>query len=162
MIRIINYRDAQSLIARKTQRLEEAERVVAPILEDVRRGRCRAARIRPQVRRFRRRERPHPGAWIARAGIRAGRATSPTTIFANTRGCSFPRETGGVSRRPQAGPDRAAARFDGRVHARGPLSPALDAADERDSGAGGRRQDHLRRVPASQRRDPGHRRTGSA
>src|SRR5579872_7352029 len=37
MIRIINYRDAQSLVARKTQRLEDAERIVAPILEDVRR-----------------------------------------------------------------------------------------------------------------------------
>src|SRR5450631_3850303 len=37
MIRIINYREAQSLVARKTQRLEDAERVVAPILEDVRR-----------------------------------------------------------------------------------------------------------------------------
>ena len=37
MIRIIDYRDAQSLITRKTQRLEDAERIVAPILEDVRR-----------------------------------------------------------------------------------------------------------------------------
>jgi histidinol dehydrogenase len=37
MIRIIDYREAQSLIARKTQRLEDAERVVAPILNDVRR-----------------------------------------------------------------------------------------------------------------------------
>jgi len=37
MIRIIHYREAQSLVARKTQRLEDAERVVAPILEDVRR-----------------------------------------------------------------------------------------------------------------------------
>ena len=37
MIRIINHREAQSLIARKTQRLEDAERIVAPILEDVRR-----------------------------------------------------------------------------------------------------------------------------
>ncbi len=37
MIRIINHREAQSLVARKTQRLEDAERIVAPILEDVRR-----------------------------------------------------------------------------------------------------------------------------
>src|SRR5580704_2416811 len=37
MIRIINYQEAQPLIARKTQRLEDAERIVAPILEDVRR-----------------------------------------------------------------------------------------------------------------------------
>src|SRR6476661_4665282 len=37
MIRIIDYRDAQAFIARKTQRMEDAERVVAPILEDVRR-----------------------------------------------------------------------------------------------------------------------------
>jgi histidinol dehydrogenase len=37
MIRVIEYRDAQALIARKTQRLEDAERIVAPILEDVRR-----------------------------------------------------------------------------------------------------------------------------
>src|SRR6185295_12461838 len=37
MIRIIDYRDAGSLITRKTQRMEDAERIVAPILEDVRR-----------------------------------------------------------------------------------------------------------------------------
>jgi histidinol dehydrogenase len=37
MIRILDYKDARSLLTRKTQRLEEAERVVAPILEDVRR-----------------------------------------------------------------------------------------------------------------------------
>ena len=36
MIRILNYRDAQSLIQRKTVRLEQAERIVAPILADVR------------------------------------------------------------------------------------------------------------------------------
>jgi histidinol dehydrogenase len=37
MIRILDYKDARPLLTRKTQRLEEAERVVAPILEDVRR-----------------------------------------------------------------------------------------------------------------------------
>ena len=37
MIRILDHKDAQSLLTRKAQRLEEAERVVAPILEDVRR-----------------------------------------------------------------------------------------------------------------------------
>ena len=37
MIRILDYKDASPLLTRKTQRLEEAERVVAPILEDVRR-----------------------------------------------------------------------------------------------------------------------------
>ena len=37
MIRIVNYREAGSLIARKTQRMEDAERIVAPILDDVRR-----------------------------------------------------------------------------------------------------------------------------
>ncbi len=36
MIRILDYQDAAGLIARKTVRLEEAERIVAPILEDVR------------------------------------------------------------------------------------------------------------------------------
>lgn len=36
MIRILDLKDAQPLIARKTQRLSEAEKVVAPILEDVR------------------------------------------------------------------------------------------------------------------------------
>ena len=36
MIRILDYRDARSLLTRKTQRLEEAELVVAPILADVR------------------------------------------------------------------------------------------------------------------------------
>ena len=32
---IVNYREAGSLIARKTQRMEDAERIVAPILDDV-------------------------------------------------------------------------------------------------------------------------------
>src|SRR5271168_116948 len=36
MIRILDYQDASELIARKAVRLEEAERIVAPILEDVR------------------------------------------------------------------------------------------------------------------------------
>jgi histidinol dehydrogenase len=36
MIRVLDYKDAGALAARKTQRFEEAERVVAPILEDVR------------------------------------------------------------------------------------------------------------------------------
>lgn len=36
MIRILDYEDARPLLTRKTQRLEEAERVVTPILADVR------------------------------------------------------------------------------------------------------------------------------
>jgi histidinol dehydrogenase len=36
MIRILDHRDAQALVARKAVRLEEAERAVAPILADVR------------------------------------------------------------------------------------------------------------------------------
>ena len=36
MIRILSYQDAQHLITRKTLRLDEAERIVAPILDDVR------------------------------------------------------------------------------------------------------------------------------
>jgi histidinol dehydrogenase len=36
MIRILDYKDARPLLTRKAQRLEEAERIVAPILEDVR------------------------------------------------------------------------------------------------------------------------------
>ena len=37
MIRILDDRQAEAVRARKAQRLEEAERVVAPILDDVRR-----------------------------------------------------------------------------------------------------------------------------
>src|SRR5271154_1889673 len=37
MIRIIDYKDAAALVTRKTQRLHDAERIVAPILDDVRR-----------------------------------------------------------------------------------------------------------------------------
>ena len=36
MIRILDYKDAPGLITRKAVRLEEAERIVAPILADVR------------------------------------------------------------------------------------------------------------------------------
>jgi histidinol dehydrogenase len=42
MLRILNYCDAQNLITRKTVRLAEAERTVAPILEAVRTGGDRA------------------------------------------------------------------------------------------------------------------------
>ncbi len=37
MIRILDHKDAAALLSRKTQRLEEATRIVAPILDDVRR-----------------------------------------------------------------------------------------------------------------------------
>jgi histidinol dehydrogenase len=37
MIRILDHKDAAPLLARKTERLEDAERVVRSILEDVRR-----------------------------------------------------------------------------------------------------------------------------
>lgn len=37
MIRILDYKDSGTLLARKAQRLQDAERIVAPILEDVRR-----------------------------------------------------------------------------------------------------------------------------
>ena len=43
MIRILDFEDAAGLITRKAVRLEEAERIVAPILSDVRNaaiGRC--------------------------------------------------------------------------------------------------------------------------
>jgi histidinol dehydrogenase len=36
MIRILDHKDAAGLITRKAVRLEEAERIVAPILDDVR------------------------------------------------------------------------------------------------------------------------------
>jgi histidinol dehydrogenase len=42
MIRILDYKDAVGLIARKTVRLEEAERIVAPIIADVRKRGDRA------------------------------------------------------------------------------------------------------------------------
>ncbi len=42
MIRILDYKDAAGLITRKTVRLEEAERIVAPILDDVRKRGDRA------------------------------------------------------------------------------------------------------------------------
>ncbi len=42
MIRILDYKDAGPLLTRKTQRLDEAERVVAPILADVRKRGDRA------------------------------------------------------------------------------------------------------------------------
>ncbi len=42
MIRILDYKDAAGLITRKTVRLEEAERLVAPIIDDVRKRGDRA------------------------------------------------------------------------------------------------------------------------
>ena len=65
------------------------------------------------------------------------------------------RNMGRISRRPALRLDRAAARFDGRLHSRRPLSAAVHAADDRDSRAGGGRANHLRHLAASQRRDPG-------
>ena len=45
MIRILEDKDAQSLMERKAVRLEEAERVVAPILADVREARGLSDRL---------------------------------------------------------------------------------------------------------------------
>ncbi|MGA3190539.1 MAG: histidinol dehydrogenase [Bryobacteraceae bacterium] len=50
MIRILDYKDAAGLITRKTVRLEEAERIVAPIMEDVRKRGDRA--LLEYARRF--------------------------------------------------------------------------------------------------------------
>ena len=163
MIRIINYREAQSLVARKTQRLEDAERIVAPILEDVRRE--GDAALLAYARKFDGFEGasvriPVHGSLEPEFGRAVRIADANIREYARLQLAG--REAGGVSGRPQAGPDRPAARFHGRVHARGPLSAAFHAADEHHSGAGGRRQNHLRRLPASQRRDPRESPHGSA
>jgi histidinol dehydrogenase len=50
MIRILDHRDASALAARKAQRLDEAERVVRPILEDVRR--CGDVALLEYARKF--------------------------------------------------------------------------------------------------------------
>ncbi len=68
------------------------------------------------------------------------------------RAATSARDLQGISRRSPAGSDRASAGFNGRVHSRGPLSPALHRSDERDSSAGGGRENDLRRMPSSQRR----------
>ena len=53
MLRILPFNEAQGFITRKTVRLAEAEQVVAPILDAVRkRGDEARARIRAQVRQL--------------------------------------------------------------------------------------------------------------
>jgi hypothetical protein len=88
MIRILDYKEAGALAARKTQRFEEAERVVAPILENVRkRG---DAALLEYARKFdgysgasvriRR-----PGGWTPSS---SARLTWRRPTFGSTRGCS--------------------------------------------------------------------------
>ena len=155
MIRILgSYQRAakRARSPRKAVRLEEAERIVAPILADVRDARRRgAARIRAQVRRLRRRlASASPVRGSLDAGVRARRRHRRGE---HSRICATPASAGTLRRlsgRPQAGPDRASAGFDGRLYSRRPLSAAVHAPDDRDSRAGGR----CRRPSASRARSP--------
>ena len=70
MIRILEDKDAQSLIERKAVRLEEAERIVAPILADVR-ARGDASLVRHGA---------DPGLAVDRRGL-AKAPIEPTSSF---------------------------------------------------------------------------------
>ena len=154
MIRILRIDDAWTPARRASAaRLAEAEAVVRPILEAVRkRG---DAALLEYARKFDGLDRQS----VSRAGDGARRrgreARSPefreavTTAAAQhprlRRSCSCrARRARTISPGLQARPDRAAARYGGRLHSRGPLSAALHPDDDRDPGAGGRRAEHLR------------------
>ncbi len=148
MIRILDYNDAQDLVKRKVQRMDEAEAVVAPILAAVRERGDEA--LLEYARKFDELDGvdgSHSGGGLAGSGVsgsgqRRGRQHPRICAAATSAG-----KDGGVPGWAQARPDGAAARFGGRLYAGGPLSAALHSPDERDSGAGSRREAHLCRLP---------------
>ena len=116
----------------------------------------RCSNTRASSTSFDAQERARPGAELrgrARSAVAANFARAVETAAANIRAYAELQMPRGMDRAaaagPAAGPDRAAARYGGGVHSGGPLSAALHAADDRDSRAGGRRAEHLRRVARS-------------
>ena len=156
IIRIIN--EAQELHRRARRvRLAEAERIVAPILEAVRtRGDAALLEYARKFDGFEGTSRARP------RGMRsAASRTSGVPRGRDDRRGEHPRVRAAATAARDAGwIIRTAARWArscGRSIRWAPTFPravirCLHAADDRDSGAGGRRQDHLRRLPASERR----------
>ena len=156
MIRILESKQVGRLLARKAARFTEAEAVVRPILEAVRQRGDRA--LLEYARQFDRLERksvrvPEPELRAAREALTPEFRAAVETAAANIRAYAerqMPREwTRPDQARPAARTDRAPARYRGRLHSRRPLSAALHADDDRDSGAGGGRAQHLRRLSAA-------------
>ena len=163
MIRILDFKDASGLITRKAVRLGEAEQIVAPILDDVRQRGDRA--LLEYARKFDGFSGDSVRMTVCRVAHQADAERGRDGRREYSRTCSHATPRGRIHRlsgRAQAGPNRAAARFDGRIYSRRPLSPAIDIVDDGDSRAGSRRRDHLCRVSESERGNFGHRASGWA
>ena len=159
MIRILASKDAGSLLKRKAARLAEAEKVVGPILDAVRKRGDRA--LLEYARKF---------DGLARKSVRvpesrlvAARRTldfefAGAVVTAAEGVLAFARASnaGGVVQGGPAwlepGTDRSTARRRGGVRSFGALSAPLDCGDDGDSGPGGWRAEHLRRVTEAAKR----------
>ncbi len=157
MLRILPLNEAQRLITRKAVRLSEAEQVVGPILEAVRKRGDEA--VLEFARKFDSLAADNftvPASdWQAAESRVTPEFYDALEIAAtNIREYAvlqLPRETSILfpdGRRLGRG---AAARIDGRIHSGRALSAAFDIADDRDSRAGGRRADNLRYLAAPER-----------
>jgi hypothetical protein len=148
MIRILDYKDAAGLITRKAVRLEEAERIVAPILADVRKRGDQA--LLEYARKF--------------DGFSGDSVRMPVE-GSLTRDMQSAVETAARNIREHARTQIPVEGFieypDGRrlgqivrpLDSRGPLSAAVDSVDDRDSRAGGRGRDDLCGMSKSKRGD---------
>ncbi len=160
MLRILPLEEAQNFITRKAVRLAEAEQMVAPILEAVRQRGDEA--VLEYARKFDGLE--GDSFTVPESEWRGAEAQVSDRISHRHRDrvannireyaqLQLPAESWvQFARWPAARACRPPARVDGRLHSRRPLSSALDAADDRDPGAGGGREDHLRYVAATQLR----------
>ena len=153
MLRIIDYRQAEKLLHRRAARLTDAEQVVGPILEDVRRKGDRA--LLKYARRLDGLERGTRTVEIPAAAnrSRAPGALARVPASAAPGGETHPGlrahavaqgEDAAAERRPARRPDRAPAGRHGRLRPFRALPLALDAADDADPGSGGRSAANLR------------------
>jgi histidinol dehydrogenase len=87
------------------------------------------------------------GAAAAEPGVPARRASAAANIRDFAKADAARMDAANFGNPGMRWADRAAARYRGRVHSGGPLSAALHADDDGDSGAGGGRANDLRRLP---------------
>ena len=133
--------------------MSEAEAVVRPILEAVRKRGDKG--LLEYARKFdglTRKSRPRAEAELISAADRlspqfTAAVEDASTTFAATRRSSSQRIDRYLRNRSQARPDRQAARYGRRLHSGGPLSAAFHADHDGGPGTSGGRHKYLRGLP---------------
>ena len=162
MIRIVDSTQVGKLLARKAARFAEAEATCGRSSRTSASAaikRCSSTRASSTTSTASRRRVPEAELKAAAAQLspdvsQGGRRRHRRTS-AHSRSCRCRRRRRAtISPGIRGRTDRAAARRRRGIHPRRPLSPALDADDDGDSGAGRGRAEHLRHVAAASAGDP--------